>query len=73
MLTITKEENMQNFTFQNRTKIIFGRHSEEHLGTELKKISGKVLLHYGSGSIKRMGLYDRVKAILDKENIVTGS
>jgi alcohol dehydrogenase len=54
---------MKNFTFQNQTKIIFGRNTEEKMGEEIKKYSQKILLHYGGGSIKKIGLYDRVKKI----------
>ena len=51
---------MENFTFQNATKIIFGKDTEEQVGTETKRFSDKVLLHYGEGSIKKSGLYDSV-------------
>lgn len=60
---------MQDFTFQNQTKIIFGRDTEWQLGKEIRKYSGKILLHYGSGSIKKIGLYDRIKQILEEEGI----
>jgi len=30
------------------------------VGEEVRQYSGKVLLHYGGGSIKKTGLYDRV-------------
>ncbi len=55
---------MQNFNFQNTTKIIFGKGTEESVGTETRKESAKVLLHYGGGSIKKSGLYDRVVSSL---------
>lgn len=51
---------MENFVFENRTKIIFGKGCENDVGTEVKKWDDKVLLHYGSQSIKKNGLYDRV-------------
>ena len=60
---------MKNFEFQNCTKIIFGKDSEEKAGTEVKKYSSKILLHYGGGSIKKYGLYDRVVGCLKKEDI----
>ncbi|MBU4293049.1 MAG: iron-containing alcohol dehydrogenase [Actinobacteria bacterium] len=60
---------MKNFEFQNCTKIIFGKDSEEKAGTEIIKYSSKILLHYGGGSIKKYGLYDRVKSCLKKEDI----
>ncbi len=51
---------MENFTFQNATKIIFGKSTEEQVGAETKRFSDNVLLHYGGGSIKKSGLYNRV-------------
>ncbi len=54
---------MENFIFNNPTRIIFGQGGENSVGQELKGCR-KVLLHYGEGSIKRSGLYDRVIASL---------
>lgn len=51
---------MENFRFLSPTQIIFGRGAEEQVGTEAKKLGRKILLHYGGGSIKRTGLYDKV-------------
>jgi alcohol dehydrogenase YqhD (iron-dependent ADH family) len=50
---------MENFVFTNTTKIIFGKDTEKQVGAEVKGYK-KVLLHYGEGSIKKSGLYDRV-------------
>ena len=60
---------MNNFSFQNATKIIFGKGTEENVGEETKLHSDKVLLHYGGGSIKQSGLYDRVTASLKKSGV----
>ncbi|MBK5242331.1 iron-containing alcohol dehydrogenase [Clostridium sp.] len=60
---------MDNFTFQNPTKIIFGKDAENKVGMEVKKYSSKVLLHYGGGTIKTTGLYDRVVASLKKAGV----
>lgn len=60
---------MMNFTFQNRTKIIFGKETETLVGEEMSKVGKKVLLHYGGGSIKKSGLYDRVIASLKEANV----
>ncbi|MDD5623078.1 MAG: iron-containing alcohol dehydrogenase, partial [Actinomycetota bacterium] len=51
---------MNNFTFRMPTKIIFGKDTESQVGTEAARYGNKVLLHYGTGSIKKYGLYDRV-------------
>ncbi len=51
---------MENFTFINTTKIIFGKGTENQAGAEAARYGSKILLHYGGGSIKKYGLYDRV-------------
>ena len=55
---------MDNFTFQNPTKIIFGRGAETKVGAECAACGGPVLLHYGGGSVKKTGLYDAVAGSL---------
>ncbi|MBM7704643.1 iron-containing alcohol dehydrogenase [Metabacillus iocasae] len=57
---------MNNFTFYNPTKLIFGKGQLDQLKNELEHYGKKVLLVYGGGSIKRNGLYDKVLAILDE-------
>ncbi len=59
---------MQNFTFYNPTKLIFGRDQLEQLKTEVPKYGTKVLLVYGGGSIKKNGIYDNVMSILKDLN-----
>jgi alcohol dehydrogenase len=56
---------MINFEFHNPTKIIFGKCAEEKLQVIMKKYGKRVLLHYGSGSVKTNGIYDKVKRQLD--------
>ena len=51
---------MENFTYQNPTKLIFGKGQLEQLKNEVPSYGNKVLLVYGGGSIKRNGLYDQV-------------
>ena len=60
---------MENFQFQCATKIIFGRDTENLVGEELKNHTKKVLLHYGSGSIKKTGLYDKIIKSLNDAGI----
>lgn len=55
---------MNDFVFQNTTKIYFGKDQLAHLGEEAAALGKKVLLVYGGGSIKRSGLYDKVVDIL---------
>ena len=56
---------MDNFVFQNPTKILFGRGMENEVGAEVARYSRRILLHFGGGSIKTSGLYDRVAASLE--------
>lgn len=51
---------MDNFTFYNPTKLIFGKYQLTELKNEVPQYGNKVLLVYGGGSIKRNGLYDSV-------------
>lgn len=51
---------MDNFTYQNATKVIFGKDTEKQVGEETSRYADRVLLHYGGGSIKKYGLYDKV-------------
>ena len=55
---------MNNFIFQNATKVYFGRGCVKEYLTCLVKPFGTVLLAYGGGSIKRNGVYDEVTGIL---------
>lgn len=61
---------MHDFTYHNPTKIEFGKDKENNIGEYINQ-SGikKVLLVYGTGSIKKNGLYERVIASLNKNNI----
>lgn len=53
-----------NFTYNTPTKLYFGKDCIKDLPAELGKHGKNVLLTYGGGSIKKMGLYDKVKALL---------
>lgn len=45
---------MQNFHYNIPTQIYFGKGQIEKLGANLKKLSDRVLLVYGGGSINRL-------------------
>ena len=61
---------MDNFTFYSPTQFVFGKGTENESGAYVKKYGGsKVLIHYGSGSVVRSGLLDRVKKSLEAEGI----
>ena len=61
---------MLDFTYYTPTKVVFGKNTEAQIGDLVKAQNcKKVLIHYGSGSVKRSGLLDRIKASLDAEGI----
>jgi len=53
-----------NFEYCNPTKLYFGDESLKYLNAELPKYGSNVVLVYGSGSIKKNGIYDEVVQIL---------
>ncbi len=55
---------MQNFDYMTPTRLIFGENAIEKLPSVVAAIGKRVLLTYGGGSIKIIGLYDRVKELL---------
>ncbi len=48
------------FIYDIPVRVYFGRDQLKNLAPELKKYGRRVLLTYGGGSIKKIGLYDRV-------------
>lgn len=56
------------FNFYNPTKIYFGRSSLDNLSNELNNYGKNVLLLCGKGSIKKIGLYDKIIDILNDCN-----
>ncbi|WP_172373876.1 iron-containing alcohol dehydrogenase [Sporosarcina jiandibaonis] len=57
---------MNDFTFYNPVKLIFGKGQLEKLREELPNYGKKILVVYGGGSIKRNGLYDEVMTLLNE-------
>lgn len=53
---------MNSFIYDIPVKVYFGENQLGNLGGELKKYGKRVLLTYGGGSIKKIGLYDKVVA-----------
>lgn len=60
---------MNDFQFHNTTKVYFGKDQLGHLHEEVLKYGKSVLVVYGGGSIKKIGLYDKVKKELKDNNI----
>ncbi len=55
---------MQNFDYMTPTRLVFGEGCIAKLPEALGAIGRKVLLTYGGGSIKKTGLYDKVRELL---------
>ena len=55
---------MQNFDYQTPTRLIFGKGVVEKLPEVMSNYGKKILLTYGGGIIKKIGLYDKVKELL---------
>lgn len=52
---------MNNFIYENKTKVYFGKGcAKEYLTCLLKKYGNNVMLAYGGGSIKKNGIYDEL-------------
>ena len=60
---------MQNFTYYIPTKIHFGKDKVFEIVNEIPAKS-KIMLTYGSGSIKKNGIYEQVKQILNTYEVV---
>lgn len=60
---------MNNFIFQNPTKIVFGKDQIAKLSTEVPK-NAKILMLYGGGSIMKNGIYDQVKNALSAFDVL---
>lgn len=59
---------MQRFIYQYPVKQYFGKGIlDEALKTELPNMGKTVMLAYGGGSLKRTGLYDRIRNILEND------
>ena len=56
---------MENFEYQAGTKVLFGKGQIENLPAEIEKFGKRVLLCYGGGSIKKIGIYDEITKLLD--------
>ncbi|WP_310602049.1 iron-containing alcohol dehydrogenase [Anaerosporobacter sp.] len=61
---------MNNFRFHARTDIRFGKDQITNLPKVLKKYGKNVLLVYGGGSIKKIGLYSQIIDLLKDFTIV---
>ena len=60
---------MNNFEFCVSTDVLFGKGQEEQLPAKLLPFGKKILLTYGGGSIKKNGLYDKIRNLLHEFEI----
>lgn len=60
---------MNNFTFHNPTRLIFGKGTIEQLATAIP-FTHRILVTFGGGSVKKNGVYDQVKAALRERDVV---
>ena len=61
---------MLNFNYCNTTRYVYGPGEHLNTGALLRPmVKGKILLHYGGGSIIRTGLLDRIRKSLDEAGI----
>ena len=60
---------MNNFSYYNPTRYIFGHGEYRNIGRLLAPFAHKVLLHYGGGSVKRSGVYATVVASLSEAGL----
>ena len=56
---------MNNFIFENETKVFFGRGCvKEYLACLTKGYGDTVILAFGGGSIKKNGIYEEIRSVL---------
>lgn len=64
---------MNNFVFENATKVYFGEGCvKEYLSNLVSGYGDTVLLCYGGGSIKKNGIYDEITAVLKQAGKAVG-
>lgn len=60
---------MENFQYCIGTHIYFGKDEIKNLPEIVKSYGRKVLLTYGGGSIKHIGVYDRIRSLLSRYEV----
>lgn len=62
-INLIETKHMENFIFQNPTKLIFGKGMIARLAKEIPA-NKRILVTFGGGSVKKNGVYDQVKEAL---------
>ena len=60
---------MENFVFQNPTKIIFGKGMIARIAKEIPE-GKKVMVTFGGGSVKKNGVYEQVRQALEGRDFI---
>lgn len=60
---------MENFVFQNPTKLVFGKGMISHLNKEIPQ-GKRVMVTFGGGSVKKNGVYEQVKKALESFEVI---
>ncbi|MDP2105726.1 MAG: iron-containing alcohol dehydrogenase, partial [Desulfobulbaceae bacterium] len=60
---------MHNFVLENPTKILFGRDTINHIGTETRAFGATALLVYGRQSLKENGIHGQIIEALAASDI----
>lgn len=60
---------MENFSYYNPVKMLFGKGQIEYLASEILPYGKRVLLVYGQHHLKATGLYDKITRMLTKAGI----
>lgn len=61
---------MHNFRFHAPTEMLFGKGEIKNLPNVISRYGKNVLLCYGGGSIKRNGIYDKIKELLNDCKVI---
>lgn len=69
MESVKEDENMNDFIFQNSTKVYFGKNQLQHLHEEVLRFSHKILVAHGGTFIKNSPLYENVMQELKSNGI----
>lgn len=51
---------MEDFSFQSKTKIVFGKGKENEVGSLVREYGTRALVHFGGDYLKKNGLLDRI-------------
>ena len=60
---------MNNFSYFNPVKIIFGKNTISQIAGEIP-VDARILFVYGGGSIKRNGIYDQIISALKDRKLI---